>query len=119
MAHGTDGGRQVLLRDLIIFQIKLMLDGLKDLVTAQVALLAAAIDFIDPGERAGRRFYAVMAIAERFDRWLSLHGDAEKAAAHADGLFGASRAGAATMLGKLEEWVTGRVEVDRHAQPAA
>jgi hypothetical protein len=53
-----------------------------------------------------------MGIAERFDHWLSLYGDAERAASNADGLFGASRAGAATLLGRLEEWVTGRIEVE-------
>lgn len=102
----------MLVRDLAIFQIKLLLDSLKDLVVAQIALVAAAVDFVFPGEQVGHRFYAVMGLAERFDRWLSLYGNAEQAAAHVDGLFGASNAGAETLLGRIEEWVTGRLEVE-------
>lgn len=105
-------GREILFRDLIIFQIKLFLDGLKDIVTSQIALGAAVIDFLAPGPCTGRRFYAVMGMAERFDRWLSLYGAAEKAAADEDGLFGASKAGTSTLLGRIEEWLTGRIEVD-------
>lgn len=104
--------RGVLVRDLVIFQIKLLLDGLKDLIVAQVALGAAIFDIVAPGPEVGHRFYAVMSLGERFDGWLSLHGDVESAAKHADGLFGASRAGTGTLLGKIEEWVTGRIEVE-------
>jgi len=105
-------GRGVLLRDLAIFQIKLLLDGLKDVVVSQIALGAAVLDIVFPGPEVGHRFYGVMALAERFDRWLSLYGDGEDAATHPDGLFGASRAGSSTLLGRIEEWVTGRIEVE-------
>jgi hypothetical protein len=72
-------------------------------------------------ERKGQRFYAVMARAERFDRWLSLYGSAEAADVEADGLFGASKAGADTLLGRLETLVTGRWEIDddEAAEPAS
>jgi hypothetical protein len=119
--HTTEGNQmvdriknnRVVLRDLIIFQLKLLLDGLGDVVIAHVALVAVIIDLFFPTERKGKRFYAVMARAERFDRWLSLYGSAEAADLEEDGLFGASKAGSDTLLGKLEEIVTGRVEVDR------
>lgn len=103
---------RVVIRDLIIFQVKLLLDGVADLLIAQVALLAVAADLLFPAERKGKRFYAVMARAERFDRWLSLYGTAEKADLEEDGLFGASQAGADTLLGRLETLVTGRWEVE-------
>jgi hypothetical protein len=112
-------GRGVLLRDLIIFQIKLLLDGLKDLVVAQIAFGAAALDLLFPTEVNGRRFYAVMALAERFDGWLSLYGSAQKAADDPDGLFGASLAGSSSLLGRIEEWVTGRREVEEGGVAAA
>lgn len=102
--------RWVILRDLAIFQLKLLLDGAKDIVLAPLSLMAAALDLFFPGERPGHRFYAVMRVGERFDRWLSLFSAADKATAYEDGLFGASRAGSASMLGKLEAIVLGREE---------
>lgn len=104
---------RVVLRDLLIFQLKLLLDGVADVVIAHVALVAVLIDLLFPAERKGKRFYAVMARAERFERWLSLYGSAEAADLEEDGLFGASKAGSDTLLGRLEEIVTGRIEVER------
>lgn len=108
---------RVVIRDLLIFQLKLLLDGLADVVIAQIALIAFLTDLLFPGGRKGARFYAVMARAERFDRWLSLYGAADRADVEEDGLFGASQAGADSLLGKLEAFVTGRWEVD--GQPGA
>ena len=102
--------RHVLIRDLIIFQIKLMLDGIKDLVLAPLSICAAGLDVVFPGERRGHRFYRVMLWGEKFDRWLNLFGAAEQAEATADGLFGASRAGSDSLLGKLEAIVLGHDE---------
>jgi hypothetical protein len=102
--------RWVILRDLAIFQIKLALDGAKDIVLAPLSLAAVALDLIFPGKRPGKFFYAVMRVGERFDRWLSLFAAAHKSDALSDGLFGASRAGSNSMLGKLEEIVIGHEE---------
>ena len=102
----------VVLRDLAIFQFKLMLDGLKDVTLSPVAIAAATADVVFPGERVGHRFYAVMRLGERFDRWLNLFGAADKADATRDGLFGASRAGSDTLLGRLEAMVLGQNEAE-------
>lgn len=102
--------RWVLIRDLAIFQLKLVLDGAKDLILAPLALGAAVLDILSPGEQPGHRFYGVMRLGERYDSWLSLFAAADKATAHDDGLFGASRAGTPSFLGKLEELVIGREE---------
>jgi hypothetical protein len=108
----TGRARWVLLRDLLIFQIKLALDGMKDLIFMPISIVAAALDILVPTARPGSRFYAVLRLGERFDRWLSLFGAAQKADALDDGLFGASRAGSPTLLGRLEAIVLGREESD-------
>lgn len=105
--------RWVILRDLLIFQVKLLLDGAKDIVLAPVSIGAVVLDLFLPTEKPGERFYAVMVLGERFDRWLSLFGASEKASALEDGLFGASRAGEATFLGRLELMALG------HEEPAS
>lgn len=102
--------RWIILRDLLIFQVKLVLDGAKDIVLSPLSLAAAGLDVLFPGERPGRRFYAVMRMGEKYDRWLSLFAAADKANAFEDGLFGAGRAGSPSMLGRLEEIILGREE---------
>jgi hypothetical protein len=102
--------RWVILRDLLIFQLKLAMDGAKDIVLVPLSIVAVACDFFFPGPRPGRFFYAVMRMGERFDRWLSLFAAADKADALSDGLFGSSRAGNKSLLGRLEEVVIGHPE---------
>lgn len=118
MSH-TTRTRWVLLRDLAIFLGKLALDGAKDIVLSPLAIAAATVDVLFPGDRPGRLFYAVLRAGERFDRWLSLFSAAEKATALDDGLFGSSRAGSPTFLGRLEEIVIGREEDVDDAPPGA
>lgn len=102
--------RWVLLRDLAIFQIKLLLDGAKDVILAPLSVGAAALDIVFPGSRPGHRFYAIMRLGERYDQWLSLFAAAEKATTLDDGLFGQSRAGSPSFLGRLEAIVIGGEE---------
>jgi hypothetical protein len=45
------------LRDVVVFQLKMFLDNVRDLV---LMLVAALIDFILKGEREGARFYKVL-----------------------------------------------------------
>ncbi|MEN8144299.1 MAG: hypothetical protein ABFS14_05050 [Gemmatimonadota bacterium] len=97
---------RVLLRDLAIFQLKLVLDGFKDLFLTHVALGAALLDLL-ARRKPATRFYSVVRASERFDLWLNLHGASRDAAQNEDGLFGTSEAGADTLLGKIEEIVVG------------
>ena len=100
----------VVLRDLLVFQAKLLLDGLKDLVMIWISIGAADAGPDRPSGERGRRFYASMRAAEKFDRWLDLYSASEVAVDHEEGLFGASRAGADSLLGKIEMMVLGHEE---------
>jgi len=97
--------RKVLLRDLVLFQIKLGLDGLKGIVLFQGSIAAAIVDLILMRWTRGRLFYGVLRLAEKADLWLNLYGAAEGAGDDRDGLFGRSRAGDHNFLGRLEELV--------------
>ena len=96
------GSRAALVRDFLIFQLKLFLDGLKDVAMSPLAALAVVWDLL-VGDRSGRRFYSVLRLTERFDLWLNLYGAAHGAERGGEGLFESSAAGSDTMLGKLEE----------------
>lgn len=105
----TMATRSVTLRDFFIFQLKLVLDGFKDLVVFNVSIVAVVLDFLSGRGRRPRLFYSVLRLSERFDLWLNLHGvvDRLEAGDDDDGLFGASEAGSDTLVGKLEELVRG------------
>jgi hypothetical protein len=66
--------RRVTLRDFMVFQLKLALDGLKDVVVFQVSIVAMVVDFLSGRGERRRWFYTVMGASQRFDRWLDLHG---------------------------------------------
>jgi hypothetical protein len=117
-----DRSKWVIIRDLAIFQVKLALDGIKDVVLMPLSVVAAGMDLLFPGSTPGRRFYFILRLGERYDGWLNLFGAARDADARRDGLFGASRAGSDSMLGRMESLLTGRDEtgtVPRSSHPRA
>ncbi len=105
--------RQVTLRDFMIFQLKLALDGLKDVVVFQVSIFAMIVDFFAGRGAKPRWFYSVVRMSERFDRWLDLHGAMQKidAGETEDGFFGVSEAGSDSLLGEIEQIVRGGDEI--------
>lgn len=100
--------RGAIVRDLLILQIKLVMDGVKGALLSQAAILTALAEMVVPPRRRGRMFYRVLALGERFDLWLNLYGAARRAQHERDGLFAASRAGDDTLLGQIEELVHGQ-----------
>lgn len=66
-------GWGTVIRDVLEFQFKLVVDGLKDLTLAQVALGAALWDILRRDGSPGRRFYGIIRLSDRFDQWLDLH----------------------------------------------
>ena len=66
--------RGVTLRDFLIFQLKLALDGFKDMVVFGLSIGAIILDFVAGRGRRPRLFYSVVRVSERWDAWLNLHG---------------------------------------------
>jgi hypothetical protein len=102
--------RAVLLRDAVIFMLKLWLDGLKDVALTAAAAFALLVDLVRSKKSERYLFYRVIRAGERFDLWLNLYGAADAGSRSAEGLFGASKAGDRTFLGKLEELTGGERE---------
>lgn len=74
--------RRVVLRDVLIFQLKLWLDGLKDVFLSPLSIGAAVLDVLF---HKGL-FYRVLRLGERFDLWLNLYGRAKEADKRRTGL---------------------------------
>lgn len=69
----TVTSRNATVRDFVIFQVKLALDGMKDLVAFNLSIVALILDFISGRGRRPRLFYSVVRGSRRFDKWLNLH----------------------------------------------
>lgn len=53
-------GRWRFIRDVLVFQVKLLLDNVRDFALVPVSLGAAIVDLIFKGEREGTLFYKVL-----------------------------------------------------------
>lgn len=105
----TVASRGVTLRDFLIFQLKLGLDGLKDFFAIWLSTGAIILDVIAGRGKRPRLFYSVVRASERFDKWLNLHSVVERMETldDDDGFFGASTAGDDSLIGQIEQLVRG------------
>lgn len=66
--------RWQLIRDVLVFQVKMIVEGLRDVLLVPATLLAAAFGVFLGGERPERMFHDVLRAGHRFDTWLNLFG---------------------------------------------
>lgn len=69
----TEPDRWMLIRDAAVLQVKLVVDGLRDLVLVPASLIAAIASLItsDNG-KPGSQFYRLLAVGKRSERWIDL-----------------------------------------------
>ena len=72
--------RWLLIRDLLVFQGKLVADALRDLVLSPISLVAGAIDLLRGRDRPSRLFYDVLLAGRRSEEVIDLFGAAERVA---------------------------------------
>jgi hypothetical protein len=70
--------RWTLVRDVLVFQCKLVVDGLRDLVLVPVSLIVAIVGLVGKGPSPGSEFYDLLRLARRSERWINLFGAVEK-----------------------------------------
>jgi len=78
--------RWSLLRDVIVLQGKLILEGVKDLVLGPIAIAAAFFGIVLEPKRPRRHFDALMRAGRDFERWVDLYRTSEDRDAEAQGL---------------------------------
>ena len=66
-----------LIRDAVVFQLKLVVDGMRDLILLPVSVVAALMSLLQSGDRAGSEFYRLVALGKRTEKWINLFGAAE------------------------------------------
>ncbi|GJM08603.1 MAG: hypothetical protein DHS20C11_08790 [Lysobacteraceae bacterium] len=91
------------LRDLAVFQVKLLMDWIRDLLLSPISLIAALVGTVLHPDRPGQYFYEVLRLGKRSERWINLFG-ARRSGMRAD-------RGADELFAKLE-----KIVVEQHAR---
>ena len=73
--------RWTLIRDVAVFQIKLVFDGMRDVVLLPISLIAGLVSLVKGGGSSSSEFYDLLKVGRRSERWINLFG----AAAHYHG----------------------------------
>jgi hypothetical protein len=96
------------LRDVLVFQLKMLLDNVRDLVLMPVAALAALSDLILRGDREGARFYRVLRWGWHSEKVIDVYSAIER---HPPDDFEIGRAYTVDgVIARLESVVTREVE---------
>ena len=66
--------RGTLIRESVVFQLKLMADGLRDLVLLPVSLIATIIGLLRGGDEPEREFCQVIELGRDSEKWINLFG---------------------------------------------
>ena len=74
MGDENTSKRVELVRNAVVFQLKLMADGFRDLVLVPVSLVATFIGLVRGGENPQREFHRVIEIGRESERWINLFG---------------------------------------------
>jgi len=74
------GERWTLLRDLGVLQVKLIVDGLRDLILVPASLIAGVVSIATGTDgRPGSQFYQLLAWGKQSEVWINLFGAVENA----------------------------------------
>ena len=74
-AENDSPDRWTLIRDVAVLQVKLVVDGLRDLVLVPLSLIAGIVSLMS-GEKGvpGTQFYRLLAVGKQSERWINLFG---------------------------------------------
>lgn len=72
--------RGALFRESLVFQLKLMADGFRDLVLVPVSLIATLAGLLRGGTEPDREFRQVIALGKKTEVWINLFGNHEETA---------------------------------------
>lgn len=67
--------RRTLVRDVAVFQFKLIVDGLRDLVLVPVSFIAGIVSFLNTRNGVpGTQFYDLLEVGKQSEHWIDLFG---------------------------------------------
>ena len=98
--------RWVLLRDIGVLQVKLLVDGLRDLLLVPASLVAGVVSLLSSENgRPGLQFYELLGFGKQTERWINLFGAVEHSPANLDREIPFGDADIDDLVGRLETFV--------------
>lgn len=64
--------RWMLIRDIAVFQVKLLFDGFRDLLLVPISLIAGLLSLVRGGKKPSSEFYDLLKVGRRSERWINL-----------------------------------------------
>ncbi len=102
--------RWTLARDIGVLQVKLIIDGLRDLLLVPASLAVGLVSlFSNQGGRPGSQFYHLLGVGKQSERWINLFGALENAPADTKHVEPFPDADIDDLVGRFESFV-----VDEH-----
>ena len=75
MSETNPSKRSTLIRNTVVFQLKLMADGFRDLILLPVSLIATLIGLLRGGDEPEREFLQVINVGRESEQWINLFGN--------------------------------------------
>ncbi len=75
--------KAVLVRDIAALQVKLLVDGFRDLLLVPASLIAGLVSLLRGGPDVGYEFYELLKLGRRSERWINLFGALDRVAGQA------------------------------------
>lgn len=72
--HEPNISRWALIRDMLIFQIKLAMDAIRDLLLSPVSIICGLVDIFKGYSLSQSYFHKLMDLGQKSDSWLNLFG---------------------------------------------
>ncbi len=102
--------RWTLIRDIGVLQVKLVVDGLRDLILVPASLIAGIVSLASSTDgRPGDQFYQLLGMGKQSEHWINLFGALRNAPPDLQHLREFPEAGIDDLVGRLETFV-----VDEH-----
>jgi len=99
-------GRLNLVRDIAVFQAKLIVDGFRDLLLVPASLIAGIISLASGSDgKPGTQFYRLLGVGKQSERWINLFGALRNATADFEHTLPFPDADLDDIVGKIEDFV--------------
>lgn len=101
-----ESGRWDLVRDIAVLQVKLLVDGLRDVILVPASLVAGLISLAkyENGE-PGPEFYSLLGAGKRSERWINLFGAHNKGSSRADDVDPTANMDIDKLVSRVESYV--------------
>ncbi len=70
--------RWALIRDIAVLQVKLIVDGVRDLVLVPISMIAGIISLVKSNPGSDNEFYELLRLGKKSEHWINLFGAADQ-----------------------------------------